>query len=177
MGRLKILAPGQTRWLSVHACVRRILQLWEPLKLYFRNLEFEDPTYGNELVFNALQNPLMKVMMMFMEYILGLLTEFNTMFQADAPLFHVLKEETVKLVKILSRNFMTTKYVQEKGMTVDPENSLQYLPLKNIYLGLDAAEEIVKLTTDANASDQPDDQKEKLKTETEKIYLSARRVL
>jgi hypothetical protein len=96
------------------------------------------------------------------------------MFQADAPLFHVLKEETVKLVKILSRNFMTTKYVQEKGMTVDPENSLQYLPLKNIYLGLDAAEEIVKLTTDANASDQPDDQKEKLKTETEKIYLSAR---
>ena len=174
MGRLKILAPGQTRWLSVHACVRRILQLWEPLKLYFRNLEFEDPTYGNELVFNALQNPLMKIMMMFMEYILGLLTEFNTMFQADAPLFHVLKEETVKLVKILSRNFMTTNYVQKKGMTVDPENSLQYLPLKNIYLGLDAAEEIVKLTTDANASDQPDDQKEKLKTETEKIYLSAR---
>jgi uncharacterized membrane protein (UPF0182 family) len=74
MGRLKILAPGQTRWLSVHACVRRILQLWEPLKLYFRNLEFEDPTYGNELVFNALQNPLMKIMMMLMEYILGLLT-------------------------------------------------------------------------------------------------------
>ena len=53
MDRLKILAPGQTRWLSVHACLRRILQLWEPLKLYFWNLEFEDPTYGNELVFNA----------------------------------------------------------------------------------------------------------------------------
>ena len=84
----------------------------------------------------------MEVMMMFMEYILGLLTEFNTMFQADSPLFHVLKEETVKLVKILSRNFMTTKYVQEKGMTVDPENGLQHFPLKTIYLGLDAAEGI-----------------------------------
>ena len=57
---------------------------------------------------------------MFMEYILGLLTEFNTMFQADSPLFRVLKEERVKLVKILSRNFMTTKYVQENGMNVDP---------------------------------------------------------
>ena len=111
---------------------------------------------------------------MFTEYILGLLIDFNTMFQADALLFHVLKEETVKLVKTSSLNSMTTKYVQEKGITIDPENISQHLPLKNIYLGLNAAEEIAKLTSDTETSDQPDYKKKKLKAETETMYLSAK---
>ena len=50
---------------------------------------------------------------------------------------------------------------------------MQYLTLKTIYLGLDAAEEITKLTSVVNISDQPDHYKEKLKAETEKMYLSA----
>lgn len=46
----KILAPGQTRWLSLQSCVRRILENWEALKNYWEILVFEDKTHGNEQV-------------------------------------------------------------------------------------------------------------------------------
>lgn len=31
----KILKPGKTRWLSLEAAIKRILEFWEPLHLYF----------------------------------------------------------------------------------------------------------------------------------------------
>ena len=77
--------------------------------------------------------------------------------------------ETEEMLFSILRNSLP-----EKEMTTDPEISLHYLPLKNIYPGLDVAEEIAKLTSDANTSDQPDDKKEKLKAETEKMNLFAR---
>ena len=68
---------------------------------------------------------------------------------------------------------MTTKYVQEKGLTIDSENSLESLPMKNIYLGLGAAEEIAKLPSDTETCEQPDNKKEKLKAKTGKsLFVS-----
>jgi hypothetical protein len=46
----KLLAPGQTRWLSLQNCVKRILQNWEALKSYWELLVFEDRTHSNEQV-------------------------------------------------------------------------------------------------------------------------------
>jgi hypothetical protein len=60
----KILAPGQTRWLSLRTCVRRILEQWKALSLYFTSYNFDDPTHINELVLSALKKPFMKVLIM-----------------------------------------------------------------------------------------------------------------
>ena len=45
----KILAPGQTRWLSLHMCVKRLLEQWGALQLYFNDLAYSDPTHVNVL--------------------------------------------------------------------------------------------------------------------------------
>lgn len=49
----KILAPGQTRWLSLQMCVRRILECWESLRQYWTVVVFEDKTHANDHVRNT----------------------------------------------------------------------------------------------------------------------------
>ena len=57
-------------------------------------------------------------------------------------------------------------------MIVDPENSSQHHLLKNIYQGLDLTEEIAKLTTHTETSDQLNDEKRKSKAEVGKKFLA-----
>lgn len=51
-----ILKPGQTRWLSMKACIDRILEQYEPLKHYFTQRVFDDPTYTNDNILKQLSN-------------------------------------------------------------------------------------------------------------------------
>ena len=45
---------------------------------------FDDPTHGNDIALGGLKNPFMRIMMMFMDYILGMLAEFNALFQSQS---------------------------------------------------------------------------------------------
>lgn len=87
----KMLRPCQTRWLSLQDCVKRILEQWQALEQYWNVLSFEDKTHANQLTYQTLKNPLMKCLMYFLEYSLGLFTDFNTFFQTDCPQFVQLK--------------------------------------------------------------------------------------
>ncbi|KAL0860507.1 hypothetical protein ABMA27_009881 [Loxostege sticticalis] len=98
----KILRACQTRWLSLQACVRRILEQWDPLKSYWRILNFEDPTHANRHTLQTLENPLIKCQMYFVNYTLGLFNDFNCMFQADCPQFAELKAQTEEQKSILN---------------------------------------------------------------------------
>lgn len=46
----KLLSVGQTRWLSLEACVSRLLEQWDALLLYFTAVvnEKRDPSYVTE---------------------------------------------------------------------------------------------------------------------------------
>lgn len=39
---VELLRPCQTRWLSLHACVSRVIEQWEVLTLYFENVSLND---------------------------------------------------------------------------------------------------------------------------------------
>jgi hypothetical protein len=75
----KMLAPGQTRWLSLQNCVKRILEYWESLTHYWQLVFVEDKTHGNELTFSTLKNPLLKCLVEFVDYALGLLRPLMTL--------------------------------------------------------------------------------------------------
>ena len=38
----KLLKSGKTRWLSLEAAIKRILELWDPLKVYFEEASVND---------------------------------------------------------------------------------------------------------------------------------------
>ncbi|CAB3978632.1 E3 SUMO- ligase KIAA1586-like [Paramuricea clavata] len=54
----KLLGIGQTRWLSLEACVRRVLEQWDALRLFFTSVvnETKDPSYTTESILKGLSN-------------------------------------------------------------------------------------------------------------------------
>lgn len=108
----KILAPAQTRWLSLKACVDRVLEQYDPLKAYLTESLFSDPSKTTEEMLTTMNNQFTLVYLEFMSYVLSLVTDFNTIFQSETPLLHKLKPEVEKLLKTMSANYMKINYVR-----------------------------------------------------------------
>ncbi|KAJ8928870.1 hypothetical protein NQ314_018505 [Rhamnusium bicolor] len=102
----RILLPPNTRWLSLKQCVDRILEQHDPLEAYFREQVFRDPSKTTDEILNTFSNKFTKVYLEFMSYTLGLLTEFNTLFQSEAPLLYKLKPKTELLLQTLCANYL-----------------------------------------------------------------------
>ncbi|EFN61481.1 Transposon-derived Buster3 transposase-like protein, partial [Camponotus floridanus] len=106
----KLLKPCQTRWLSIHDCVRRIIEQWDGLKAYWETLAQEDPTVANNYTFAILNNPSKRCLLYFVEYGLDIMTEFNTIFQNKSPNFFLMKTKVIEIYHVLASNFMKREY-------------------------------------------------------------------
>jgi hypothetical protein len=53
------------------ACVKRILEQYDALKLYFTNVAFEDPTNTHDSILASLNNKFYQVYLEFMDFNLG----------------------------------------------------------------------------------------------------------
>lgn len=73
----KILRPAQTRWLFLLSVVRRILEQWDPLKLFFTRNCLEHRLIASEEIYTALNNPQMIPFYMFLDWVLTKLVELN----------------------------------------------------------------------------------------------------
>ena len=56
----KILKPAQTRWLSLQMCVKRILEQWDALKLFFVQQAATERLVAAENLASAYKNPIFK---------------------------------------------------------------------------------------------------------------------
>ncbi|KAF7989217.1 hypothetical protein HCN44_009907 [Aphidius gifuensis] len=66
---LKMLHPSQTRWLSLAVVVERIVQQWEPLKIFFTKHWVELHTKGSELIYAAFNEPTTKLYFLFLKFL------------------------------------------------------------------------------------------------------------
>lgn len=148
----KILAPAQTRWLSLKACVDRILEQYIPLKAYFTELVFSDPSKTTEEILTTMNNRFTLLYLEFMSYVLSLSTDFNTMFQAESSLLHRLKPEVEKLLKTLSSNYMAMSYIKSLNDILSAEfrNTKYLLGIEDIYIGIKASQSMEELKNDEN---------------------------
>ncbi|CAG9835526.1 unnamed protein product [Diabrotica balteata] len=108
----KILKPAITRWLSLKQCVDRILEQFQPLKAYFTELVFEDPSLTTDEMISTMNNQFTQIYLEFMSYVLEIMTEFNTLFQTNKPLLHKLKPETTKLLTTICSNFIDINIIR-----------------------------------------------------------------
>ncbi|XP_066945218.1 uncharacterized protein [Macrobrachium rosenbergii] len=154
----KILAPGQTRWLSLQACVKRLLEQWDALILYFRELAFSDPTQVNDMIVDALGNEVTVAYLEFLDYNLGKFNQFNTLFQSKSPNFFSVKSETCKLIRSLCSDFMNVRYVKTADISLlnpsHPTFSSACISDENIYIGLSATHTIDKLKESGNMTNE-----------------------
>ncbi|KAF2886348.1 hypothetical protein ILUMI_19826 [Ignelater luminosus] len=125
----KILAPAQTRWLLVKACVDRVLEQYIQLKAYLTEAVFSDPSKTTE----------------------EMLMTMNNQFTVK-PLLHKLKSEVENLLKRLSANFMKISYVKSCAniLNADFRNATHFLGLDKINIGVKAGESMDNLKKDEN---------------------------
>lgn len=137
----KILSPSTTRWLSLKECVDRILEQYIALEYYLRDTARDDPSKTLQNMVDTMNNVFTKAYLEFMSYVLGILCDFNKMFQSEQPLLHQVKPEVEKLLKDICSNFIIMQHV--KGTTpfnIKYTDQTYYVPMDKIYIGTAASE-------------------------------------
>ena len=109
----RILQPGQTRWLSLHRCVDRLLEQFNALKLYFTSVVSDDTTQTNQTIFTALEDPFTKPYLEFLKYALNHFNKMNALFQSERPLLYALEECMGKLILTFARHYLTDDFVNK----------------------------------------------------------------
>lgn len=132
----KILHPCQTRWLSLHQAIQRVLEQWHPLKLYFTSRQQEERLNTIDNIVTALNDPSVYLYFTFLDYALPKFTNLNMLFQRDSPTIHFLYECTSSLYKDLLRCFCVQNRVNSAHIsTLDPCDEGMYVSLHQVYLG------------------------------------------
>lgn len=138
------MSPSVTRWLSLQACVNRVLEQYDVLSEYFRLKVLEDPSKITEEIINVLDNKLTKVYLEFMSYVLDLFNDFNRLFQSEKPLLHQLKPDIHKLIKSIASNYMQFNYCKTTdAYQIEYAKPRFFVPLEKIYLGVAAQSSII----------------------------------
>lgn len=145
----KILSPANTRWLSLKACVDRVLEQYTVLEAYLRTVVFDDPSQTTEQMLSTLKNKFTLIYLEFMSYTLGILTEFNCLFQSETPLLHKLKPEMEKLLRDFCSNYMDISYIRTTAtFSIQHKNPTYFMPIEKMYLGVAAQETLDSLKKD-----------------------------
>ena len=123
----KLLKPCQTRWLSLHQCVSRILEQWPALLLFFEAEVLEEKTPHADKILGYLRSPYIKAMVEFMDFVLDNLTGLNKLFQSKKFELHRLVAEVSRTVKLFASNFMK---IESPVTSLNVDNENRYLPLE-----------------------------------------------
>ena len=132
----KILKPSQTRWLSMEQCVRRLLEQWPALELYFQKSAEKDRLVTSQNIYAALTNPIIKLYFQFLSFVLPKFANFNKLFQSQTPNIHFLTSYLATTYKAFLSCYLHPSYIRSVSLEhLDPASSTKFLPLTGINMG------------------------------------------
>lgn len=141
----KLLHPSQTRWLSLNLVVSRLLEQWQPLLLFFKDKVLVERVSSVENILNCLNDPLIKLYFMFLDYVLPKFTSLNTYFQSSKVVITDLHEKMTSTYKEFLLLYMNSSYINGTELhNIDPESKQHFLPHTQIYLGIKVLKELQK---------------------------------
>lgn len=133
----KILHPCQTRWLSVHAAVSRILEQYPALKLYF----IDAVASQKELliatnILNKLNDPVSLLFLQFLDFVLPIFNQLNKEMQAEGARIHILYSHVCASLKTLLDCFLKRSYLNATNIEdVNFKNPHNFLDMHEMYFG------------------------------------------
>ncbi|CAG5054157.1 unnamed protein product [Parnassius apollo] len=150
----KLLSAANTRWLSLQACVDRILEQYDALKLFFTGAVFEDPSNTNDSILNSLNNPFNKALLHFMSYVFSITNDFNTFFQTKSPQLFILPVMVRKMLNTFLCNFVKKEHLNLSSdlkslKQIDVTKTEIHLNNDHIYVGKEAHAILEDLKTKA----------------------------
>lgn len=133
----KILHPAQTRWLSLMNVVARMVEQWEALKVYFSNKRTTERLLSIDHVLTALNDPLIQLYYLFLEWALPHFTNLNQLFQSEKPVIADMYESVCSTYTELLKSYMNREYINKTPLQeIDPLNKDMFLPQQQVYLGV-----------------------------------------
>lgn len=123
----KMLSVSQTRWLPFKAVVDRILEHRMSLTLFFQRAALKDNLPSAKCILNALKNPLYKLYLFFLSYVLELITKVNKEMQSESSKFPILLSRTTTLYEIIFRNLIKPDIINKFTLHLNNVNKPHYV--------------------------------------------------
>lgn len=146
----KLLQPSQTRWLALVMVVNRLLEQYSALVAYFQLQAFESDALTKSLtkdIYKQLNNPITKLYLEFLQFILPTITNLNLEFQSESP-----KIFTLYCRMADAYRFILSYYIKPSLLSNIDISTLQYRDPDNfvsddlLYLGPKVAISLEKQT-------------------------------
>ncbi|CAI6351909.1 unnamed protein product [Macrosiphum euphorbiae] len=135
----KLLQPSQTRWLSVNAAVKRVIEQFEALKAYFALQNFENDklaTCACKNIYKCLNNQIYKLYFEFLEYILPVITDLNAEFQLEKPKVYILYSRKAETYKFILSCYIRDNILKSIDISkLQYRNPVNFKPNEDIYFG------------------------------------------
>jgi len=111
----KILKAGKTRWLSLQASIKRIIELWDPLAEYF-------DTIKNQKFIQDFANQELKVYLQFLAVFLEKINQLNIYFQKEASEILNARNEMFRVYSSLSNYiFKSSIIIEDQEVVLDSQ--------------------------------------------------------
>ena len=121
----QILKRCQTRWLSLHSCVQRLIEQWNALVSVFSNT---DNFLSSQNILSQLQNPICKLYFHFLNFVLPKFTELNLVFQSSKMSLHCLSRGLSTIYREFLSCYMMEGYWKRNDLKdVDPTSQVNFL--------------------------------------------------
>lgn len=132
---LQILHPAQTRWLSFHPAVSRMLQQWNALLPFFEAFNLKEKLESADRILENLKDTQMKLYYVFLDWVLPKFNLLNAFFQSSKVVIITAHDKICRLFKEFLACFLETKYIDTTSLAeIDPMSSNQ-LNNNEMYLG------------------------------------------
>ena len=132
----KLLCQCQTRWLSLHSCVSRVIEQWDALILFFQAVAGYDRLLISQKILSLLQNPTWKLYFHFLKFVLPQFTELNLMFQSSKSSVHCLHNGVSAVYQELISCYLLEAYWRSVSLKdVDRASQVNFQPLPRMYMG------------------------------------------
>jgi hypothetical protein len=134
----KMLKRAQTRWLSLEAAVKRVLEQFDALVLFFEEEVKEEKLLAPQNILSWLKDPQMKICLQFLEFILPFFNKLNKLFQGETVLIHRVYSDILLIYKDIVACYIKPEFIPNVE-TMYPGNPDCFLPLQHIYVGANAS--------------------------------------
>lgn len=163
----KMLHPSQTRWLSVHAAVARVIEQYPALKLYFIDASQNDLLIASNIL-QKLNDPVSLLFLQFLDFVLPIFNKLNKEMQAESARIHILYSHICASLKTLFDCFLKRSYLNATNIEdVDFKNPHNFIDINDMYFGAKALDTML---TDSNLSA---DQLNLFRTRCLQFYIEA----
>ena len=131
-----MLHPSQTRWLSLYNAVKRLLEQWHALKVFFNKIKPFERLMSVDDIVTGMNDKSIFLYLHFLNFILPTLAHFNLLFQRKSPTIFLVYRKirtlyTTTLEYFCRKEVIKTTYLQN----FNPSERSNWKDVNHIYLG------------------------------------------